>query len=49
MLRDDVHSVLLTFAFLALIPVPPTIILGIMVLIIWHHHKSDLAETRQTR
>jgi hypothetical protein len=50
MLRYDVHGVLLTFAFLALIPFPLTLIVGIMVLIIWHYHKRDiLAGKRQTR
>jgi hypothetical protein len=34
MLRYDVNCVLLTFAFLALIPFPPILIMGIMVLII---------------
>ena len=28
MLKYDVHSVLLTFAFLALIPLPPTLVMG---------------------
>ncbi len=50
MLRHDTHSVLLTFAFLALIPFPPIVVMGIMVLIIWHYHKRDiLAGERQTR
>jgi len=49
MLRHDTHSVLLIFAFLALLPLPPFIVLGIMVLIIWHYHKKDiLAGGRQT-
>lgn len=49
MLRSDVHGVFLGFAFLALIPVPPFLVLGIMVLIIWHYHKRDiLAEKRRT-
>ena len=42
MLRHDVHSVLLTFAFLALIPFPLTLVMGIMILIIWHYHKRDI-------
>ena len=42
MLRHGVHAVLLTFAFLALIALPLFVIMGIMVLIIWHHHKKDL-------
>jgi hypothetical protein len=47
MLRHDVHSVLLTFAFLALVPLPPTVLLGIMVLIVWHYHKKDLLSARK--
>ena len=42
MLRHGVHVVLLTFAFLALIAVPLFVIMGVMLLIIWHHHKKDL-------
>ncbi|KHF25692.1 hypothetical protein BOV90_01070 [Solemya velum gill symbiont] len=42
MLRYDVNSVLITFSFLALIPFPLFIILGVMILIIWHHHKKDI-------
>lgn len=50
MLRYDVHGVLLTFAFLALIPFPLIMIMGVMVLIIWHYHKKDiLAGNRQSR
>ncbi len=50
MLRYDVHGVLLTFAFLALIPFPLILIMGIMILIIWHFHKKDiLAGKRQSR
>ncbi len=50
MLRYDVHGVLLTFAFLALIPFPPFVVMGIMILIIWHYHKNDiLAGRKQTR
>ena len=50
MLRYDVHGVLLTFAFLALIPFPLILVMGVMVLIIWHYHKRDiLAGKRQSR
>lgn len=50
MLQYDVHGVLLTFAFLALVPFPLILVMGIMVLIIWHYHKRDiLAGERQTR
>ena len=50
MLRSDVHGVLLTFAFLALILLPPFLVMGIMILIIWHYHKRDIiAGQRQTR
>ncbi len=50
MLRHDVSGVLLTFAFLALIPVPLIVVMGITILIIWHYHKQDiLAGKRETR
>ncbi len=50
MLRYDVHGVLLTFAFLSLIPFPPILIMGIMILIVWRSHKRDiLTGLRQTR
>ena len=42
MLRRDAHRVLLTFAFLALVPLPPLVIMGILILIIWHYYKKDL-------
>jgi hypothetical protein len=42
MLRYDVHGVLLAFAFLALVPFPLILIMGVMVLIIWHYHKRDI-------
>ena len=49
MLRYDVRSVLLTFAFIALIPLPPLLVTGIMVMIIWHYHKKRiLARKRQS-
>lgn len=41
MLRRGVPSVLLTFSFISLVPFPLTLILGIMILIIWHYHKRD--------
>jgi hypothetical protein len=50
MLKYDVHAVLLTFAFLALIPFPLILVVGIMILIIWHYHKRDIvAGKRQNR
>jgi len=50
MLRYDVHGVLLSFAFLALIPVPLILVMGVTILIIWHYNKKDiLAGKRQTR
>lgn len=42
MLRSKVNQVLLTFAFLSLVILPPTLLLGIFILIIWHFHKKDL-------
>jgi hypothetical protein len=50
MLRHDANGVLLGFALLALMPLPPFVVMGIMVLIIWHYHKRDiLAGERQGR
>ena len=49
MLRHDAHGVLLTFAFLALIPFPLILIMGILVLIIWHYHKRDLLLEKRTQ
>ena len=40
MLRLDVNKVLLTFAFLSLVILPPTLLLGIFILIIWHFHEN---------
>ena len=45
MLRAKANQVLLTFALLSLLPVPPVIFLGVSVLIIWHFHKKDLPST----
>ncbi|MDA2930858.1 hypothetical protein MYX84_13090, partial [Acidobacteria bacterium AH-259-O06] len=36
MLRHDANIVLMTFSFLALIPLPPLLILGILIIIIWN-------------
>ena len=44
MLRLDVNKILLTFAFLSLIVLPPTLLLGIFILIIWHYHKKILSK-----
>ena len=44
MLRLDVNKILLTFAFLSLMVVPPTLLLGIFILIIWHYHKKTLSK-----
>ena len=41
MLKHNVSSVLLTFSFLSLIPFPLILILGVMILIIWHFHKKE--------
>lgn len=41
MLRRRVPTVLLTFSFISLVPIPITLIMGIAILIIWHYHKRD--------
>ena len=45
MLRRKANTVLLVFAMLALIPLPPFIILGVLVIIIWTLHGRTEAET----
>ncbi len=40
MLRSDANFALLVFALLALIPLPPFLIMGIVVMIIWSLHKN---------
>jgi hypothetical protein len=42
MLRHDAHVVLITFAFVALVPLPVFVIMGIAVLFIWHFHKREI-------
>ena len=44
MLRNDTNKVMMTFSFLALVPVPPLLILGIVIIIIWHIHKKSLTQ-----
>lgn len=46
MLVRDTNTVLLTFSLLALLPTPPTGILGILVLIIWRRHRRFCQLTR---
>ena len=40
MLRVGANPALLVFALLALFPVPPTIIMGIVLMIIWAQHNK---------
>ena len=42
MLRSKANQVLLTFALLSLVTIPPVFLLGVSILIIWHLHKKDL-------
>ena len=46
MLRVNAHSILLVFSFLALIPVPFIVILGILIIIIWRLHRKTYPEIR---
>ena len=43
MLRSEANRVLMTFSFLGLIPMPPFIILGILMMIIWRLHMRERA------
>jgi len=44
MLRREAHVVLLVFAFLALCPLPPCLVMGVLVIIIWYIHKQTLPD-----
>lgn len=44
MLRTQTNTVLLIFSFLALIPSPFTLIMGIFILVIWKLHRKTLPE-----
>ncbi len=44
MVRHDTNVVMMVFSFLALVPVPPLLILGIAIIIIWHIHKKSLTQ-----
>ncbi|MFH1570713.1 MAG: hypothetical protein ABIL09_22165 [Gemmatimonadota bacterium] len=43
MLDLKASPVLLAFALIALIPVPPLVVLGVLVMIIWDGHRMTLA------
>jgi len=40
MLQRDANPILMTFAFLALIPLPPLLILGIVVMVLWSNYRD---------
>ena len=40
MLSAKPNQVLVVFAFLALFPVPPAIVMGVVIMIIWAIHKQ---------
>jgi len=46
MLVRDTNTVMLIFSFLALLPTPPTVIMGILVMIIWRRHRGYCRVTR---
>ena len=45
MLRRKANTALLVFAMLGLIPLPPLIILGVLMIIIWTLHRRTGAKT----
>ncbi len=45
MLRRKANTALLVFAMLGLIPLPPLIILGVLMIIIWTLHRQTGANT----
>jgi len=44
MLPRKANTVLLAFSVLAVIPIPPLLILGVLMIIIWKIHKGTLPE-----
>jgi len=46
MLRRKANTALLVFAMLGLIPLPPLIILGVLMIIIWTLHRRAGAKTK---
>ncbi len=42
MLHRKANTVLLAFSVLAAIPIPPLLILGVLMIIIWKIHKGNL-------
>ena len=46
MLRLEARAVLLTFAFLCMIPFPLVLILGALILVIWKYHRPVLEAGR---
>ncbi len=41
MLRGEANPVLLTFACIALLPLPPAIVMGVVLMIIWAIRRGD--------
>jgi len=44
MLKLDANKVLLGFCFVALIPVPPFILMGVVLMVIWNIHRRELLQ-----
>ena len=42
MLRRKVNPVLLVFAMIALLPLPPTVVMGVVLMIIWIQYRRSL-------
>jgi len=47
MIRLAAPPVMIVFTYLAIIPVPPLLILGLLSLVIWHCVRADLPEARK--
>ena len=47
MLKLDANKVLLGFSFVALIPAPPIVLMGILILVIWNLHRRELLGTSE--
>lgn len=44
MLKLDANKVLLGFSFVSLIPAPPIVLMGILILVIWSIHRRELLQ-----
>jgi len=47
MIRSGAPPVMVVFTYLAIIPLPPLLVLGVLSLVIWHCVRDDLLAARR--